>query len=283
MVLKVCQYIALATISLMSTIWSQTFETEDMEIVSGNAQVYYDSSVAMFGNAILSFNCSDSGRVEITVRAFQDSAGSESAIIELSAPDNQFSLIHVNSTVWDEYHAEMTCESGIWFVSFINDLYENGLDRNVYIDWIKLEFIQAPDSVQEVAQFCFTWNHSTSLDVETYAIYWGASSRKYSKKQLTGYVTSVCLDSLPCDSILYFSATAIDSAGNESGYSNEIVGIKKGLQGDFNNDGIVDHSDTILMRSYFATSFQGADFNGDGVVDHLDIKYFREECFGTGV
>ena len=63
------------------------------------------------------------------------------------------------------------------------------------------------------------WDANTEPDLAGYKIYYGTGTRDYQHIEDVGNVTQVTLD-IPWSS--YIAATAYDTDGNESGYSNEI-------------------------------------------------------------
>ena len=70
-----------------------------------------------------------------------------------------------------------------------------------------------------------SWLASTGTGVAGYRVYYGASSRGYVQPSGSGVAvgsgTSFSVTGLAAGQTYYFSVTAVDSAGNESGYSNE--------------------------------------------------------------
>lgn len=76
------------------------------------------------------------------------------------------------------------------------------------------------------ANVTFTWNPNTESDLAGYKVYWGDATRAYAAHvdvpAAAGEVKTATIDVQPEDGrTVYFAATAYDSAGNESGYSNE--------------------------------------------------------------
>ena len=73
----------------------------------------------------------------------------------------------------------------------------------------------------------FSWLPNQETDLAGYKIHYGSKSRKYDKtvdcglpKTVNGRVHYI-VPNIP-DGVTYYAATAYDSKGNESGYSNEI-------------------------------------------------------------
>lgn len=71
------------------------------------------------------------------------------------------------------------------------------------------------------ADVSLAWDHSISEAVTGYRIYYGPSSRTYRAHDEVPYQTTWTVKGL-APGTWYFAATAIDSAGNESEYSNEV-------------------------------------------------------------
>jgi fibronectin type 3 domain-containing protein len=66
------------------------------------------------------------------------------------------------------------------------------------------------------------WQASTEADLSGYRVYYGNSNRSYGPSIPTGNVTSYSLDNIEAGKTYYLAVTALDSAGNESGYSGEV-------------------------------------------------------------
>ena len=67
------------------------------------------------------------------------------------------------------------------------------------------------------------WTPSTSAGVTGYNIYRGTQSREYTNEVAVGNVTNATMSGLAPGVTFYFAATAADSLGLESDYSNEVV------------------------------------------------------------
>ncbi len=66
------------------------------------------------------------------------------------------------------------------------------------------------------------WNSNSESDLNGYNLYYGTSSRNYGPAVPVGKVTSYTVDGLAEGQTFYFAVTAVDTAGNESGYSQEV-------------------------------------------------------------
>ena len=72
-----------------------------------------------------------------------------------------------------------------------------------------------------------TWNASPDAGVVGYRIYYGTASGAYGQAYgsgiAAGSTTNFTVNSLQSGRTYYFAVTAIDGAGNESAYSNEVA------------------------------------------------------------
>ncbi len=66
------------------------------------------------------------------------------------------------------------------------------------------------------------WDANTESDLAGYKIYTGTVSGTYTNIIDVHNVTEFTIPNLTVDTTYFFAATAYDSSGNESGYSNEI-------------------------------------------------------------
>ncbi len=72
------------------------------------------------------------------------------------------------------------------------------------------------------SQVTLAWDPITESDVAGYRIHYGTASGSYSEHIDVHNVTVCTLTGLVAEKTYYFAATVYDSAGNESGYSNEV-------------------------------------------------------------
>jgi hypothetical protein len=73
------------------------------------------------------------------------------------------------------------------------------------------------------ADVTLAWNPNTEEDLAGYRIYYGTASGDYDYTMELGNQTEYTVTNLEEGLLYYFSATAYDLSGNESGYSNEVV------------------------------------------------------------
>jgi hypothetical protein len=65
------------------------------------------------------------------------------------------------------------------------------------------------------------WNANTEPDIASYNVYYGEASRTYGNPIPVGNVTSYTVDGLVEGQTYYFAVSALDTSGNESGFSSE--------------------------------------------------------------
>jgi hypothetical protein len=68
-----------------------------------------------------------------------------------------------------------------------------------------------------------TWDPSPDPSVRGYFIYYGTSSGNYTQRIDVGDARTCTISGLQEGAMYYIAATAYDSSGNESGFSNEVV------------------------------------------------------------
>jgi hypothetical protein len=66
------------------------------------------------------------------------------------------------------------------------------------------------------------WNTNTESDFSYYNVYYGTVSRNYGNPIPAGKQTSRMIDGLETGKTYYFAVTAVDTSGNESGFSTEV-------------------------------------------------------------
>lgn len=73
------------------------------------------------------------------------------------------------------------------------------------------------------AQISIAWDANTEPDLSGYRVYYGTSSGQYTTSVDVGNNTHCVISGLAPGVTYYFAATAYDTEGNESGFSDEIV------------------------------------------------------------
>ena len=72
------------------------------------------------------------------------------------------------------------------------------------------------------ASVTLRWQANQEPDISSYNVYYGTESRSYGLPIPAGNVTSYTVENLREGSTYFFSITAVDTSGNESGYSEEL-------------------------------------------------------------
>lgn len=67
------------------------------------------------------------------------------------------------------------------------------------------------------------WDPSSSTNVVGYKLYWGGATGDYTNSASVGPVTNSVLADLSPGDVYFFAATAVDSLGRESRFSNEVT------------------------------------------------------------
>jgi len=67
------------------------------------------------------------------------------------------------------------------------------------------------------------WDANSERDLKGYRIYYGTSSGEYEKIIDVGLTTSLIVDGLNAEMTYFFAMTALDSSGNESIFSSEVM------------------------------------------------------------
>jgi len=67
-----------------------------------------------------------------------------------------------------------------------------------------------------------TWQANTDPDLAEYRVYYGTSSRVYGQPVPVGKVTKYTVTGLEEGKTYFFTVSAVDTSGNESGYSSEV-------------------------------------------------------------
>src|SRR5436190_11481760 len=83
-------------------------------------------------------------------------------------------------------------------------------------------FSSQRDFAQNASDVILAWNPSPANGVVGYNLYSGTASQTYTNMVSVGNVTNTILTGLVTGKTYFFSVTAIDTAGLESPFSNEI-------------------------------------------------------------
>ncbi len=133
------------------------------------------------------------------------------------------------------------------------------------------------------ADVTLAWDANTEADLAGYKIYYGTAPGVYGTPVTTGLQTTFTLTDLT-PGTYYFAVTAYNSAGLESGFSNEVFTIVSatpaGSGCDVNGDGSVNVLDLQTLINAILGTGAGRDLNGDGKVDVLDLQILGNVILG---
>jgi len=90
---------------------------------------------------------------------------------------------------------------------------------NVIVSSAMMLFFQLP--VHADGSVRLAWNPAISTNIVGYRIYYGTVSRSYTNVVAIGNNTNVTISGLVQGRTYYFAATTVDTAGHQSGFSNE--------------------------------------------------------------
>ena len=105
----------------------------------------------------------------------------------------------------------------------INDLLEVTMKRyySLFI-LVGLVLLVAPTRSAIAGSAKVSWQPNSEPDLQGYRIYYGTRSRDYGAPIDVGNVTSYTITGLNEGKTYYFAVTAVDTSGNESGFSAEV-------------------------------------------------------------
>jgi hypothetical protein len=134
------------------------------------------------------------------------------------------------------------------------------------------------------AEVTLQWDANTESDLAGYKVYIGTASGVYGAPMVIGKLTTYTFANLPAGTY-YFAVTAYDTAGFESGYSNEVTTAVAGTSKcDLGGDGIVNVLDLqrLINGILGVQPLTGGagDLNGDGVVNVLDLQLLGNVILG---
>ena len=91
----------------------------------------------------------------------------------------------------------------------------------IYVSLVGL-ILMLPVSALASGSVNLRWNANTEPDLSHYNVYCGTASRNYGNPIPVGKVTSHPVDGLQEGTTYFCALTAVDTSGNESGYSSEV-------------------------------------------------------------
>jgi hypothetical protein len=109
------------------------------------------------------------------------------------------------------------------------------------------------------------WDPSPEPDIAGYKIHCGTASGSYTNTLESGTATSVTVSNLEDGKTYYFAATAFNSSGSQSGFSNEVSKKLPAVNVDSDGDGVLDSED-----AFPADPSESSDLDKDGIGDNAD-------------
>ena len=131
-------------------------------------------------------------------------------------------------------------------------------------------FIGIIASNATAAQVTLAWDPNTESDLAGYKIHQGTASGSYSVHIDVHKVTTYTLTGLTAGQTYYFAATAYDSSGNESGYSNSVSYAVPSANGAPTTPSTPTAASSALVNTAIAFSTSATDPNGDSLQYRYD-------------
>ena len=141
--------------------------------------------------------------------------------------------------------------------SFVLLAHLSPLVLSLLLPLLVILFFTGTSMAQQVS---LAWNPNPEPSLAGYKIHYGTSSRNYTHQKDVGNVTQCTISGLEEGKTYYFAATAYDTRGNESGYSNEVhFSIPLSNRAPTAHDA----SFTVLQDDTLTGILQGSDPDGD--------------------
>ena len=128
--------------------------------------------------------------------------------------------------------------------------------------------------VSWAASVTLRWQANSEPDIAGYNLYYGTASRSYGPPMPTGNTTSYTVDNLVEGQTYYFALTALDTSGNESGYSSEISANATSSE--------PATEDYTLLLSYNSDRSDAVDLSGQTISGDVYI-YLNPEAYVSQV
>jgi hypothetical protein len=126
-------------------------------------------------------------------------------------------------------------------------------------------------SIASAVPVTFAWDAVSDSSVAGYKIYYGYTSGQYSFSEDVGLKTRASLSDLDQQMVYYIAATAYDTSGNESPFSNEVTYDLSKI--DTDGDGLSDWDEI----SVYKTDPNRADTDGDGLTDGQEVMTYKTD------
>jgi fibronectin type 3 domain-containing protein len=120
------------------------------------------------------------------------------------------------------------------------------------------------------AQATLAWDPNTESDLAGYKVHYGTASGSYTVHTDVHNVTTYTVTGLTAGQTYYFAATAYDTSGNESGYSNPVSYAVPGVNGAPTTPVTPTGLSSALVNTAIAFSTSATDPNGDSLQYRYD-------------
>lgn len=211
--------------------------------------------------------------------------------------NNLLKEIVVNSTAFQSYDFGIfeAPAPGSLYLVFTNDYYNPATraDVNLQIRQAVLTPAASDPVIVRSRKLTLTWNRNQEPDVAGYRIYHsvavGTAKESNARIELNPEHTSHVFD-VNYGRDYFYAMTAVDTAGNESALSAEIMARvlpdTSATTSDLNGDGKCDALDKSIFKNAFGATCNdpkqryraNADFNGDCKIDGRDQIIFTKKC-----
>ncbi len=114
-------------------------------------------------------------------------------------------------------------------------------------------------------QVTLSWDPNTETDLAGYKIHYGTASNSYSARIDVHNVTTYTVTGLTAGQTYYFAATAYDTSGNESGYSNQVVHSVPAANSAPSTPSTPSGPSTAMVNTSVAFTTSAADPNGNSI------------------
>ncbi len=205
--------------------------------------------------------------------------------------------ITVNSTAFQSYDLgmfEAPASSSLYLI-FTNDYYNPSTrgDVNLQIRQAVLTPATSEPVIVRGRKLTLIWNRNAEPDLAGYRIYHsvavGTAKESNARVEINPEHTSHVFD-VNYGRDYFYAVTAVDTAGNESALSAEIMARvlpdTSAVTSDLNGDGRCDALDKSIFKNAFGATCKdpkqryraNADFNGDCKIDGRDQIIFTKKC-----
>jgi hypothetical protein len=242
----------------------------------GNAGVA-DSVLVLWGSgkgtityAVLEYSPEDTFLVTVFARGSTDRDSAEIMDISVGTLENHIDGVEVGLEFQPFTFGPLFSAGQDLIISFPNDYWvPDSIDRNLYIQGVQFSFesIVEPPILLRADTAEVVWKPNLELDLSHYRVYWGVRTGMYDTNATT-IDTSMVVKMLP-DTTYFFAVTALDSANNESRFSNEVAArwVTRRGECDTDGNGIVDDLDWFLASWFLNSSMTAVRKEGSTVLE----------------